>query len=66
AAAFQAEDVGSIPITRSIPFQSPRGCLCCAGQQRHERNRMSRNAMQRLSFYLLIGLTLYASLGGAG
>jgi len=26
---------------------------------------MSQKAMQRLSFYLLIGLTLYASLAGA-
>ena len=31
-----------------------------------ERSLMSRNAMQRLSFYLLILLTLYASLAGAG
>lgn len=36
--------------------------------ERHlpERNRMSRNAMQRLSFYLLVLVTLYASLAGAG
>jgi hypothetical protein len=27
---------------------------------------MSRNAKQRLSFYLLVLLTLYASLAGAG
>lgn len=31
-----------------------------------ERTRMSRPAMQRLSFYLLVLLTLYASLAGAG
>ena len=30
-----------------------------------ERNAMSRNAMQRLSFYLLVLLTLYAALAGA-
>ena len=31
-----------------------------------ERNIMSRKATQRLSFFLLMGLTLYASLWGAG
>lgn len=31
-----------------------------------ERNTMSRKATQRLSFFLLMGLTLYASLWGAG
>ncbi|WP_170162083.1 hypothetical protein [Paracoccus siganidrum] len=30
-----------------------------------ERKPMSRNAMQRLSFYLLVLLALYASLAGA-
>ncbi|WP_281285686.1 hypothetical protein [Paracoccus marinus] len=31
-----------------------------------ERNTMSRPAMHRLTFYLLMGVTLYASLVGAG
>ncbi|WP_256449473.1 hypothetical protein [Paracoccus sp. Z118] len=33
--------------------------------QEIERNAMSRAAMHRLSFYLLMGVTLYASLVGA-
>lgn len=36
------------------------------GRNRPERISMSRKAMQRLSFYLLVLLTLYASLAGAG
>lgn len=31
-----------------------------------ERNAMSRPAMHRLTFYLLMGVTLYASIVGAG
>lgn len=31
-----------------------------------ERKQMSRKATQRLSFFLLMGLTLYASFFGAG
>jgi len=31
-----------------------------------ERKQMSRKATQRLSFFLLMGLTLYASFVGAG
>jgi len=34
--------------------------------RRAERKPMSRKAMQRLSFFLLMGLTLYASFVGAG
>ncbi len=33
-------------------------------QTRRERDAMSRNAKQRLSFYLLVMLTLYASVAG--
>lgn len=81
--AFQAEYVGSIPITRSrfsgLPRRSSirirrsktggswnghplRGVLL-AGKA--ERTSMTPRAKKRLSFYLLIGLTLYASIFGA-
>ncbi len=36
------------------------------GPVRFERYPMSRKAMQRLSFFLLMGLTLYAAILGAG
>ena len=69
--------MGSIPITRSIPLsQTPGAALPFMPRQPYirltstpwpdERNIMSRKATQRLSFFLLMGLTLYASLWGAG
>ncbi|WP_166461886.1 hypothetical protein [Paracoccus alkanivorans] len=38
---------------------------CRPGAEQEERSVMSRKAMQRLSFYLLVLLALYASLAGA-
>ncbi|MDQ7776485.1 MAG: hypothetical protein Q4615_11650 [Paracoccus aminovorans] len=35
-------------------------------RRRAERKPMSQKAMQRLSFFLLMGLTLYAATMGAG
>ncbi|GEK69432.1 hypothetical protein PDE01_29520 [Paracoccus denitrificans] len=56
----------------AAPFRSrPPGPISC-GQaarptaRRAERKPMSQKAMQRLSFFLLMGLTLYASFLGAG
>ncbi|MFV0302552.1 MAG: hypothetical protein ACK5IP_17075 [Paracoccus sp. (in: a-proteobacteria)] len=68
--------MGSIPITRSnttappfsVPALSPaRGTAYVSGCEcNRERVSMSRKATQRLSFTLLVLLTLYASLAGAG
>lgn len=49
------------------PLQIAPGCRytpCQGVHTRRERIGMSRNAKQRLSFYLLVMLTLYASLAG--
>ena len=54
------------------PFRSrpPRPISCGRSARptarRAERKPMSQKAMQRLSFFLLMGLTLYASFVGAG
>ncbi|MDT1063520.1 hypothetical protein RM190_16725 [Paracoccus sp. CPCC 101403] len=69
--------MGSIPITRSIipPAATLSGPALSFGGSGHymlrailkgERKQMSRKATQRLSFFLLMGLTLYASFVGAG
>ncbi|WP_312526797.1 hypothetical protein [Paracoccus sp. (in: a-proteobacteria)] len=63
--------MGSIPITRSkfpgsFPLRGnkrrPAGVIPV---EQAERKPMSPRAKQRLSFYLLIGLTLYAAVVGA-
>lgn len=68
--------MGSIPITRSIILPpTPNSAALSFGTVGHymlrailkgERKQMSRKATQRLSFFLLMGLTLYASFVGAG
>lgn len=47
----------------ALPFP-PRASYI--GIVRVERKSMSQKAMRRLSFFLLMGLTLYASFLGAG
>lgn len=46
--------------------QIPCGSSAEPKARRTERKPMSQKAMQRLSFFLLMGLTLYASFVGAG
>lgn len=54
-------------------FGGTVGGICALGRDAYlggdpgggERLRMSQNAMRRLSYYLLVLLTLYASLAGA-
>lgn len=59
---------GAEPPRPPRPSVPARKALYPAGNiaRRAERKPMSRKAMQRLSFFLLMGLTLYASFLGAG
>ena len=57
----------AMPANRAaLPFGTPRAYIRACASSLGERNPMSRKATQRLSFFLLMGLTLYAALWGAG
>ncbi len=53
----------SVPAPKAL---YPAGKIARPTDRRAERKPMSRKAMQRLSFFLLMGLTLYAAFLGAG
>lgn len=57
---------GQSPPAAALPFASAAPYILQATARRAERKPMSQKAMQRLSFFLLMGLTLYAAGMGAG
>jgi hypothetical protein len=55
------------PAKPALPFAPAQPYIPLSSNPRlAERKPMSRKATQRLSFFLLMGLTLYAALWGAG
>lgn len=57
--------IGTASRARALSFAGHRPYILRAIPW-PERKPMSQKATQRLSFYLLLGLTLYASFVGAG